>query len=331
MFDMAKDPKKVAAGEARADALSPDRRAEIARRAAKSRWGRVAISNEGTLPLGEAELQCYVLDDETRVLSRASFVRAIGRKGKVKGGRQFDQDLALPPFLTARNLQPFLTDQVLEMAKPIPFSYGEVEMLGYRAELLPEVCDLFDDAFRANALLSNQMHIAEACRMLSRGLSRVGIIGLVDEATGYQDIRARNALNKVLEKFIAEELRKWAKTFPNEFYKEMFRLRDWDWSVDSVSKKPGVVGKYTNDLVYSRLAPGVLDALREKNPKQANGRRKHKHFQWLTEDEGDPRLREHLASVMTLMRASSNWDEFMRMMNRSLPKYRAQLELDFEA
>ena len=322
-----KDVKKVAAAEARAESLSPERRKEIAQKAAKSRWGRAAISNEGILPLGGVELQCFVLDDETRVLSRASFVRAIGRKGKVKGGRQYDHDLALPPFLTAKNLQPYLPADISETAQPIPFAYGDAEMIGYRAEFLADVCDIFDDAQRAGALLSNQIHIAEACRILSRGLTRVGIIGLVDEATGYQDIRARNALNQVLEKFIAKELRKWVQTFPNEFYHEMFRLRNWEWKEEAVRKTPGVVGKYTNNLVYERLAPGVLDELRSKNPKLPSGRRRHKHFQWLTEDVGNPRLREHLASVVTLMRASTNWEQFLMMMDRALPRYGATLEL----
>ena len=102
-----------------------------------------------------------------------------------------------------------------------------------------------------------------------RALAHVGIIALVDEATGYQDVRARNALNEILEQFIADELRRWTKLFPDEFYRQMFRLRGWEWKVQSIKQRPGVVGNYTNDLVYQRLAPGVLDELRRKDPSQA--------------------------------------------------------------
>jgi hypothetical protein len=128
---------------------------------------------------------------------------------------------------------------------------------------------------------------------------------------------------------IAEELRKWTKTFPDEFYKQMFRLRNWEFKPSSVRQRPSVVGKYTNNIVYDRLAPGILEELKKKNPKLPSGRRKHKHFQWLTEDIGDPRLREHLASVITLMRASSEWPQFLRMLDRALPRYgdTAQLAL----
>jgi hypothetical protein len=191
---------------------------------------REAISREGVLKIAGQELQCYVLDDETRVLSRASFVRAMGRTGKVKGGRRFDDEFQTPVFLTADNLRPYWPSGLAENSKPILFSYHGQEMIGYRAELLPDICDVFHDAERAEALRKNQMHIAEACRLLSRGLTRVGIIGLVDEATGYQRERAANALAEILEAFIAKELRPWVRTFPNEFYEHLFRLRGLDFS-----------------------------------------------------------------------------------------------------
>jgi hypothetical protein len=56
---------------------------------------------------------------------------------------------------------------------------------------------------------------------LLRAFARVGIVALVDEATGFQDIRARDDLHKILEAYIAKELLPWTKRFPNEFYKEI--------------------------------------------------------------------------------------------------------------
>src|SRR5271157_3574289 len=162
---------RAAGGRARAEKLSPARRKEIAQRAAGRRWGRLpatreAISPEGILQIGGQKLQCYVLDDETRVLSRASFVRAIGRTGKVKGGRRFDDEFQTPVFLTADNLKPFWPNRLAENSAPILFTYRGQEMIGYRAELLPDFCDVFQDADRARKLRKNQLHIAEACRLL---------------------------------------------------------------------------------------------------------------------------------------------------------------------
>jgi len=79
----------------------------------------------------------------------------------------------------------------------------------------------------AGKLHHQQEHIAEQREILVRGFARVGIIALVDEATGYQEDRARDALAKILEAFIAKELRKWISTFPIDYYKELFRLRGW--------------------------------------------------------------------------------------------------------
>jgi hypothetical protein len=53
----------------------------------------------------------------------------------------------------------------------------------------------------------------------------------------------------------------------------------------------------------------------------------HKYFQRLTDDIGHPKLREHLASVITLMRASSNWRNFYSMLNRSLPRWDTTLPM----
>lgn len=321
-FEMVdRDETKVAGGKARAQSLTPERRREIAKKAAASRWGtsvRMAISREGVVTINGAELLCYVLDDETRVLARASFVRAIGRTGKVKGGRRYDEEFQTPVFLTAGNLKSYFTNDLEENSKPVPFSFNGSDMIGYRAELLPDVCDIFADAERAGKLRANQIHIAEACRLLSRGLTRVGIIGLIDEATGYQEVRDKKALQEVLDRYLRKELAAWAKRFPDEFYEQIFRLRGWPWKGRSVNP-PQIVAHYTKDIVYHRLAPNLVAELERRNPIE-NGRRKAANTQWLTDDVGIPALSQHLHAVITLMRVSDTWDAFKTMLDRALPK-----------
>jgi hypothetical protein len=74
-------------------------------------------------------------------------------------------------------------------------------------------------------LTKSQKIVGKKADILVRALASVGILALVDEATGYQYDRARHALEEILDKFISKELRKWAKTFPDEFYEQMFKLR----------------------------------------------------------------------------------------------------------
>ncbi|MEO5959687.1 MAG: P63C domain-containing protein, partial [Opitutaceae bacterium] len=120
----------------------------------------------------------------------------------------------------------------------------------------------------------------------------------------------------------------WAKRFPDEFYKEIFRLRGWQWNKLSV-KRPILVGKLTNDIVYERLAPGVLAELENKNPKDDRGRRTAKHHQWLTEDVGHPALAQHIHAIIGLMRASMSWEQFHDMLDRAFPKRGNTVQLEF--
>ena len=118
------------------------------------------------------------------------------------------------------------------------------------------------------------------------------------------------------------------KTFQPEFYKEMFRLRRWAYIADSV-KRPALVGKLTNNVVYSRLAPGVLEELRRQTPRDDKGRLKHHLHRRLSEDVGHPRLREHLAAVIYLMKISDTWTEFVGYLDKAHPKWGDTLLLPF--
>ena len=253
------------------------------------------------------------------VSARSGFVIAIGRARQAKGREYYDGDVNLPAFLTAKNLLPFITNDLKKTSSQVIFKAKNGQRaFGYPAELLPKVCEVFLKARDEGSLKLNQMHIAKRAEILIRSLAQVAIVALVDEATGYQDIRARNALAEILETFIAKELQAWTSTFPLDFYKEIFRLNGWRFDPTSV-KRPVVIGKWTNDIVYDRLAPGVLTELKEKNPK-VDGRRKHKHFQWLTGEVGHPRLLAHLEGVKMLMKVSKTWNEFKVRVNEFYPK-----------
>lgn len=316
------EPNRSAGGKARAAALPAERRSEIARKAAAARWVEptkeaICGSPEKPLLIGDAQIECYVLDDGTRVLTQAAFLEALGRHRRPMGRRD-EGDEDLPPILQAKAIKPYLPEDIASRAQPITFrlpSGGRAS--GYNAELLPEVCEIYLAARQAKALPPNQQHIAQAAEILVRGLARVGIIALVDEATGYQELRTKNALEKILEEFVDKELRPYIKTFPNDFYKEIFRLRDLPYPDDNA--RPQYFGNLTNDVVYKRLAPGVLDELKKVQVRGASGP-KHKLFQRLTQNVGYPKLREHLGSVVTLMKLSKDWDDFKAKLDLLHPK-----------
>lgn len=199
--------------------------------------------------------------------------------------------------------------------------------LGVRAEIIPKICEVWMDADEKIKLGKRQKQIAQKAKIMIRALAHVGIVALVDEATGYQEVRNKEALQALLDAFLQKELAAWAKRFPDEFYKELFRLRGLAWNKLSV-KRPLYVGTLTNDVVYERLAPGILEALQSKNPRDDKGRRPHKHHQYLTEDVGHPALAQHLHAVIGLMRASASWDQFHTMLDRAFPKRGSVVQLE---
>jgi hypothetical protein len=54
-----------------------------------------------------------------------------------------------------------------------------------------------------------------------------------------------------------------------------------------------------------------------------------RHHQWLTNDVGHPKLQEHLTGVLAIMRGSTSWDQFMRMLQRAYPKVNTTLDLPY--
>ena len=285
----------------------------------------IAGSDSSLLTIGDIEIQCYVLEDETRVLSQRGLQAAIGMG--LSGGSSGAQRIAR--FVGAISRKGLEGHDLTARMQPIEFGPPTGgKAYGYQATFLVELCQMVLAARDAGLLLKQQEHIASKCDLLIRGLASVGIIALVDEATGYQRVRERRALATILEKYVAEDWQPWTQTFPYEFYEEIFRLRDW--SGPHGVRRPSVLGHYTNDLVYKRLAPGILEELKKRNPSRPTGRRQRRHHQWFTPDFGHPRLREHLVGVIALMKASVTWNAFRRLVDRAYPKWDEPLSLPFE-
>lgn len=288
-------------------------------------------THQGPLKIADKELLCAVLENGKRIISMTAIFRAFGRTQR---GRKKDEIrvLNMPSFIDANNLQPFIDEGLRDKLMPIEYySTKGVLMAGYEAEILPLLCEVYLSAREGGVLTKRQLPLAMASEILVRNLSKVGIIALVDEATGYQAERDRDELQKLLAIYLSEERLKWAKMFPDEYYRQLFRLRKWNYSpLDT--KRPQVVGKYTNQLVYEKLPPAVLEELRKLNPvkNKSTHRRGAAHFQFLSSDIGQPDLRNHLLQLITVMRISSDWPTFISNFKKAFPTPGDQLELEFD-
>ena len=330
--------KQKKGGEARAVALSAERRKEIARQGGLARSSRAAAipsaefgSANHPLKIGDIEIDCFVLNNSQRVISQRGMFRglAVTRGGPRDDMRPDEGGAELPRFATQKWLSPHLSSD-LEMAlrNPILFSApGFHRVLGYPATMLAEICDAILAARAAGDTTPRQDVIVERAEQLIRAFAKVGIIALVDEATGYQAYRARDELQKILAAYISPELLPWAKRFPDAFYEQLHRVWDWPYEPGNNSRN-AYIGKLTNQLIYEQLPPGVLEELKKKTPKsRRTGKRVGTLHRGLTEEVGHPSLQSQISATTTLLRATPTGKKefFKKLFYTAFPQRQGEL------
>lgn len=286
------------------------------------------ITHTGELDLCGFKIPCYVLENGTRILSGRGMQESL----KMVDDKKITAGTRLNRYLDQKSLKPFIyKDKEVDHFKPIECYLGKQKINGYEATVLADICDAFLEARNSDdiALSKRQDIIATQCEVLARAFMRVGIVALVDEATGYQYDRERQELQKILRAYITEELLPWQKRFPDVYYRELFRLNGWDFTVNGIKKRPSVIGKWTNKLVYEQLPDGVLQELRNKTPRSGKGNTTARFHQSLTLDIGNKHLTSQIVQIITLFQISDNmkhlWSQFEKLKERK----RGQLLLPF--
>lgn len=282
-------------------------------------------SPDKPLQIGDLHIECYVLEDKKRVLLYADVQRAMGF---ANGGSMVAGKNRLELFGSRDRIRQFLTGTTLEkLSKPILFNKPAGHAAyALEAEVLPQLCEAVVSAARMGILQEQQLFIAHQCEIILSGLTQVGIVALVDEATGYQRVREEEELKRILDAYIRPEHRPWVKSVPSEFFRELYRVYGWQYSNDN--RGPRYAGKLVRSLVYRHLPRPVLPALDERNPTNSSYQRRFRHHQLLTEGIGLEHFKGQLSGVMALLRASTSKEEFARLYNRA---YGGQLELDLDA
>ncbi len=308
-------------GRARASVLTDDQRKAIARAAAQARWG-VKDANQqasesldwrgktkktrqiddvlpialfpGKLTIGNSVFSVYVLDNGKRVMAQREVVRIL--TGHVKGD--------LTAYLKSQSLRPYVdADSITEQTIQFSIPGTQYKGNGYEATLLLDICDAYLRAREANALAPNQHDLAKQAEIITRACAKVGIIALIDEATGYQAFRKKQELQLKLQAFIAEDLQEWALMFPHEFWFELARLEGIHYSPRS---RPLRWGRYIMAFVYDAVDGDVGKELRKKNP---DPHFKQNHHQWLKEF-GKQKVHDQIERVITIMKLCDDMTDF---------------------
>jgi hypothetical protein len=294
-------------GATRAARMSPEERAASAKAAASTRWAKapkalaapseepMTIEGEimppspfakhrGVMTLGDTPIDVYVLDTGDRVLSMRGAVKAM--TGQDAGN--------LVEYLSVQSLKGFIDiDLVLVETKDFFIPGTQFRGKGITAEQFEAILTGYVRALGAKALSTDrQREIATACAILSTTFLKIGIIAQIDEATGYQYERAADALQVKLQAYIAEELRDWEKTFPDELWEQFGRLTKWQGPLHS---RPKWWGHLVNELIYEALDPDIAKYLKNNKPKPFHGQNYH---QWLSEDVGLKALIPHIYKII---------------------------------
>lgn len=278
-------------------------------------------THQGQMPIGDLLLDCYVLDDGRRVFHKRGMAKALGMKSE--GGNAFMKVMsrkgigsALPEILREKINNPITF-------KPLTQDLGH----GYPAEVLSEVAKAILDAERLDLLAPSQRGLADQARILQGAFAGVGVVALIDEATGYQQIRDPQALRFLVQQYIEEEKRQWEKQFPDAYYDELNRLYGsrrltQNASGAVIQNRPQHFGNFTRKYVYHPLENGaVLEELDRINPTvNARGDRRSRFHQHLTDGYGLEKLKAQVRDVMTIMSVSGDLEEFKRLFSRKFGK-----------
>lgn len=256
---------------------------------------------DGELEVGDELLPCYVLDDGRRVVSRTGATSYL-TKVKAQG--------SLETYLRVEALRNYLADDIADQL--VEFTIPEVthkQVMGLTAETFLEICRAYVMAREDGALQTErQGEIARQASLFLAACSKVGLIALIDEATGYQYQRDEDALRVKLRLFLEEEMREWEKTFPDELWREFGRLTNWE---GSVNKRPKYWGKLVMELVYGYLDRDVAEWLKNNAPAPRKGQNYH---QWLSSQYGLKKLMEHIWMLIGMASSCETMSQLRQMM-----------------
>lgn len=297
-------------GVARASKLTPERRSEIARKAAIARHGEKPLSATHKGNFQEdfgIDVECYVLADEhkTAVISQRGMGVALGL-GDSGGSR-------LPAFIQGERITPHVGRELREkLEKPLVFqapSLGAnqpiVSVYGYDVTILIDVCKAVLAAQIAGALLKRQEHIAKQAQVIVNASAKSGIQGLVYKLAGYD--ASRQEVVAAFKFYVREEAREYEKEFHPQLYEEWYRLYELP---RPERNKPWKFMHLTISHVYHPLARSSGRILQLMQAQRANSDERNKRlFQFLSE-VGIKALRTHLGQLLGIARISRTKEQY---------------------
>ncbi len=254
-----------------------------------------AKTTVGYLEIGEARVECYVLEDGKRVITERGAVKAL-TNGDSHKRNDLGQYLGRLPGRFAE----------LATRPAIEFSLisGGVAH-GRDARWFVEVCQAYVDAYFAGELHAKQYPLAKNASAFLRAAAVLGVETLIDEATGHVGTGEDSAHARFVRELFREQPREWARFWPVDIVDEMCRVFGVQKGHAFPAPLLGVVGR----LYRMRLGEEAHDELKRRNPRGEGRDMRHQHFG----DRLFDVLRNDLGTLMTLLRMSRSKAHFWEL------------------
>lgn len=282
------------------------------------------ILNRGRLTMGAfANIDCANVEVNGKVLrlvSVESFLALVGISPRSKNGVA-----SLSKLLSDSRIRTSFTDRIFNRLNK---GYNVEDVPFVDSRVITDFCRMMLSLRSLGKLKGIYLDYAKNCERFLAGLADVGLVALIDEATGYGK-RRRDEYKQLFLKFIQDEQTSWLKEFQDSFFDGIYKIYNLPRIANN--RHPLFFGDFIAKYVYYPLANShgaILEHLRERNPVFNLNGRKYKHHQFLTQKVGKVALRDHLSKIEAIFALSKDKGSFKRYFKKVFPQPYDQLELD---
>lgn len=149
------------------------------------------FKSKSTITLGHETVEVAVLNGGKRLVKTADI------------GKVFPPISNISEISSSSNLRPLMTPDVHESIAIIRQLSGPLDYVN--VTVVMDVLDLFLDARNKGVLDETQLEFAKIAERLTVGFARIAIFALVDEATGFQNMRQKQEFSNMLADDLSKE------------------------------------------------------------------------------------------------------------------------------
>lgn len=223
----------------------------------KNVYDVVAGSNRTTLNVGSLSIPCYVIrteEGDIPVLSGRGLQKALGLPNR--------SGTELQLLFNSKELSGLVSEELKEEINTVfafkrPGAGGSQPLtFGNRAKTLVKISIFLRNV--KDLLPEKSKFISDNASKIIDEFAVEGIEAVVFRITGYDNLRERIAIEKVLGSVVAPEIREYARRFDTWFYEETYRLKGWDYEpirTGKIRNTNSQLGVITMDIVWDRLLP----------------------------------------------------------------------------